>query len=225
MYTAIAGILLSLVLMLFNIRLSAAEIWACPQANGSTLYTNEPQAESSCEKFEPVGRVTYLPPRIWAGPPLSDVAYEKQEITEADAPPASSVVVVEPAALPSDAGESYNARQDSFWNWGESPIVAYTYVFNFNGTRASRHMRHRDFLRHPRKQHGLRHNLPLWDQSARLNAPKHGRANSPRGGAPQIIQPQAFSPASSAHVRGGSFGTAPPVAPARPSGFKPQMRR
>jgi hypothetical protein len=222
MYTAIAGILLSLVLMLFNVQVSTAEIWACSQANGSTLYTNEPQAESSCEKFEPASRVIYLPPRIWAGPPLSDIAYEEQEVTEAEGTPASRVV--EPATFPTDAGESYNTRQDSFWSWGDSPIVAYTYVFRFYGTPASRHMRHRDFLRHPRTQHGVRHNIPLWNQSARLTAPRHGRANSVRGG-PQTMQPQSVSPGSSTQVRGGSVGAAPAVAPARPSGFKPQMRR
>lgn len=220
MYIAIAGILLSVVLMLFNVQVSTAELWACSQANGSTLYTNEPQAESSCEKFEPAGRVIYLPPRIWAGPPLSDVASEKQEVTEADAPPASTGV--EPTTFATDAGESYKAKQDSFWSWDESRIVAYTYVFSFNGT--SRHMRHRDFLRHPRKQHGVRHNIPLWDQSARLTAPKHGRANSVRGGT-QTAKPQSLSPASSKHIRGGSVGAAAAVAPARPSGVRPQMRR
>jgi hypothetical protein len=222
MYTAIAGMLLSLVLMLFNVRVSVAEIWVCSQTNGSTLYTNELQAESSCEKFEPTSQVIYLPPRIWAGPPPSDVVYEKHEVTEADAAPASRTV--EPAAFATEAVESYNAQRNSFWSWGESPIITYTYVFRFYDIPSSRRLRHRDFLSHPRTQHRDRHSIPLWHQSGPRTALRHGRTNSVRGGA-QTAQPQSLSPASSAHVRGGSVGANPAVAPARPSGFKPHMRR
>jgi hypothetical protein len=221
MYTAIAGILLSLVLTFFNVRVSEAEIWVCSQPNGSTLYTDSPQGERSCEKFEPGSQLIYLPTRILANPPPSDVAYEKQEGTEAGAPARR---VEEPTALPLDAAESYNAQQNSFWSWGESPIFVYTYVSRFYGIPSSRHMRPRDFWSHPRTQHGIRHNIPLWHQSAPLAAPRHGRENSVRPGA-QKAQPQSVSPASSTHVRGGSVGTAAAVAPAPSSGFRPHMRR
>jgi hypothetical protein len=222
MYTAIAGILFSLVLTLFNVRLSVAEIWVCSQPNGSTLYTDEPQRERSCEKFEPGSQLIYLPPRIWANPPSSDVAYEKQETTEADAPPARRIE--EQAVVPSDAGERHNAHPDDFWSWGESPIFVYTYVSRFYGLPSARHMRPRDFLSHPRTQHGMRHTIPLWHQSAPLTAPRHGRENSVRPGA-QTAQRQSVSPASSTHGRGGSVGAATAVAPAPASGFSPHMRR
>jgi hypothetical protein len=222
MYTAIAGILLSLVLTLFNVRVSVAEIWVCSQPNGSTLYTDAPQGERSCEKFEPGTQVIYLPPRIWADPPPSDIAYEKQEATEADVPPARRVE--EQTVVPLDAGESYNAQQNSFWSWGESPIFVYTSVSRFYGLPSSRHMRPGDFWGHPRTQHGIRHNIPLWHQSAPLTAPRHGRENSVRAGA-QTARPQSVSPVSSTHVGGGSVGAAAAVAPAPASGFSPHTRR
>jgi hypothetical protein len=222
MYTAIAGILFSLVLALFNVRVSVAETWVCSQPNGSTLYTDVPQGERSCEKFEPGAQLIYLPPRIWANPPPSDVAYEKQETPEADAPPARRVE--EQTVVPLDVGESYNVHPDGFWSWGESPILVYTYVSRFYGIPSSRHVRPRDFWSHPRTQHGIRHNIPLWHQSAPLAAPRHGRENSVRPGA-QTAQPHSVLPALSTQVRGGSVGTAAAVAPAASSGFNPHMRR
>jgi hypothetical protein len=225
MYTAITGILLSLVLALFNVRVSVAEIWVCSQPNGSTLYTDAPQRERSCEKFEPGSQVIYLPPRIWADPPSSEVAYEKQEATEEDPPPARRIE--EQAVVPFDAGESYNAHPDDFWSWGKSPIFVYTYVSPFYGLPSARHMRPRAFLGHPRTQHGIRQTIPLWHQSAPLTAPRHRRETSVQAGA-QTAQPQSVSPASSSpHVRGGSAGTPAAVAPAPApsSGFSPRMRR
>jgi len=223
MYTAIAGILFSLVLTLFNVRLSVAEIWVCSQPNGSTLYTDEPQRERSCEKFEPGSQLIYLPPRIWANPPPSDVAYEKQEATEADAPPARRIE--EQAVVPSDAGESYNAHPDDFWSWGESPIFVYTYVSRFYGLPSARHMRHRDFLSHLRTQHGIRHNIPQWHQSTPPTGLRHRRDNSVQAGA-QTAPPLSVSPASSStHVPGSSVGAPAAVAPAPSSGFSPRMRR
>jgi hypothetical protein len=222
-YTAIASVLLSLVLTLFSARVSVAEVWMCTQPNGTTLYTDVPQGERSCDKFEPAAQLILLPPRIWATPPAPDVAYEKQEAAEAAARPARRAE--DQTMVPFDAGESYNTQQDSFWSWGESPIFVYTYVSRFHGLTSSRHMGARDFLSHPRTQNGLRHNMPLWHQSVPFAAPRQGRETSVRPGN-QSAQPQSISPAaSSTHVRDGTLGTAPAVAPAPSSGFSPHMRR
>ena len=120
MYTAIAGILFGLVLILFNVRVSVAEIWVCTQPNGSTLYTDEPQGENSCEKFEPGSQLIYLPPRIWTTVPSPDATYKEQETYATEAQTESRVE--EQATAPSDAAESYNAQQSSFWGLDENPI-------------------------------------------------------------------------------------------------------
>jgi hypothetical protein len=221
MYTAITGILFSLVLTLFNVRVSLAEIWVCTQPNGSTLYTDEPQGERSCEKFEPGSQLIYLPPRIWANVPAAD-AYEEQEAIKADAPPARKME--EQTVAPSDAAESYNAQQSSFWGWDENPVFVYTYVTRFHGVPFLRHRHTRDFSGKPWTQQGIQHNIPLFRQSGSLTPSRRFHESSVRAGA-QTAPPPSVSPASSTHVLGGSLGAAAAAAPAQSSGFSPHMRR
>ena len=247
MYTAITGILFGLVLTLFNVRVSVAEIWVCTQPNGSTLYTDEPQRERSCEKFEPASQLIYLPPSIWANVPAADATYEEQEAIEEDAPPARRVE--EPAAAPSDAAERYNTQQSSFWDWDENPIFVYTYVTRFHGVPFLRHRHTRDFSGKPWTQHGIQHNIPLLRQSGSLTPSRHFRENSAhaevRTALPQSVSPiapkhfgeksarpgaqtaqaQSVSPASSTHVVGGSVGPAAAAALAPSSGFSSHGRR
>ena len=247
MYTAITGILFGLVLTLFNVRVSVAEIWVCTQPNGSTLYTDEPQGENSCEKFEPGSQLIYLPPRIWANVPSPDATYKEQETYATEAQ--SDSRVQEQATAPSDAAESYNAQQSSFWGLDENPVYAYTYVTRFHGVPFLRHRHTRDFSGKPWTQHGIQHNFPLFRQSGSLTPSRHFRENSAhaevRTALPQSVSPiapkhfgeksarpgaqtaqaQSVSPASSTHFLGGSVGAAAAAAQAPSSGFSPHMRR
>jgi hypothetical protein len=222
MYPAIAGILFSLVLTFLNVRVSVAEIWVCTQPNGSTLYTDEPQRERSCEKLEPGSQLIYLPPRIWANVPAADTPYEEQEAIEADATPAPRIE--EQTVFPSDAAEGYDAHLDTFWGWDENPVLVYTYVTRPFGVPFLRHRHTGDFSGKPWTQHGIQHNIPLFRQSGSLTPPKHFRENSIRAGA-RTAQPRSVSPASSTHVRGDSVGAAAAATQAPSSGFSPHVRR
>ena len=248
MYTAIAGILFSLVLTLFSVRASVAEVWMCPQPNGSTLYTDQPQGERSCEKFEPTSQVILLPPRIDPSLPADDPTSEEQEAVEADAPWRA---IDEQTVVASDAAERYNAHPDTFWDWDDNPVFVYTYVTRPYGFPFLRHKHTRDFSDKPwnQKQQGIQHKIPLFRQSVSPNPSKHFRENSAHAVAPTALpqyvspippkhfaeklarsgakaaQEQSVSPASSTHVPGGSLGAAAAPVPAPSSGFSPHMRR
>jgi hypothetical protein len=233
MYTAIAGILLSLVLMLFNARISVAEIWVCSQPNGSTLYTDGPQ-EAGCQKFEPVSELTYLPPRIWTSPPTPEVADENQELDQPEEQIAS--IEDEQTVASSNARESYNFRENSFWSSEENRIYTWVYTYSpgFYGIRPLRPRHLRNFEARPRTKHETHHRVPLFRQSVPrslaqsvppiLTEPRHFRENPVRAGGP-TARAQSGSLASSRHVPGGSVGTTAVVAPAPSSGFSPRMKR
>ena len=235
MYTAITGMLFSLVLTLFSVRASVAEVWMCPQPNGSTLYTDQPQGERSCEKFEPASQVIWLPPRIGQSLP-AHATYEDQQVVEAEATPAREID--EQTVVASDAAERYNAHPDTFWDWDDNPVFVYTYVTRPYGFPFLRHKHTRDF-----------HKIPLFRQSVSPSPSKHFRENSAHAVAPtappQYVSPippkhfaeklarpgakapqeQSVSPASSTHVPGGSLGAAAAPVPAPSSGFSLHMRR
>jgi hypothetical protein len=246
MYPVIAGIFFSLVLTFFDVRVSVAGIWECTQSNGSTLYTDEPQGERSCEKVELGNRVILLPPRIEPSLPPADTTYHEQEAYAPEVQAKSRVE--EQVGAPSGFPENYRPQPDSFWSWGESPVYVYTYVAPFYGIPSSRHARPRDVWSHTRTQLGFRDNIPLLRQPSSLTPsrrprensahsevsttlqlappvpPKYVREKSTRAGA-QTTEPHSFSPPSSMHARRGLVGAADAAAPAPFSSFSPHMKR
>jgi len=58
MYHIKIAILLSLILGLLNPVLGQAEIWRCPQPDGTDFFTNNLKHARPCQKFEPTAELT-----------------------------------------------------------------------------------------------------------------------------------------------------------------------
>src|SRR5438093_10354277 len=106
MYTAIATILFSLVMILSNANVSSAEVWICSQPGGGTLFTDMPQTEGSCQKHESVSQLNYAPPINWANVPPPVATYEWQAAIQQDAQPVTRAE--EQFAVPSEESHGYN---------------------------------------------------------------------------------------------------------------------
>jgi hypothetical protein len=192
MYPASAAIFLSLVLTLFSASVSTADIWLCPQPDGSLLYTDEPQGAGSCEKFVPVSQLIYVPQRSLDSAPPAAATYEKRAVDEPEAPPENGPEGPE-APLP-DAGDGSNAPQSSLGGYDGSPAFpgVYNYVVTgFVGIPFPR--RHaRGFSNQPRTQH----------EGQRL---AHVREKAVRAVAP-AAPPHSVAPTPSTHSRENSSG-------------------
>jgi hypothetical protein len=230
-YTAIPSVFLTLVLTFFSARVAEADVWVCPQANGSVLYTNGPQ-EAGCQKFEPVSQLIYLPPSVPESAPEPDSISETQEAGEPDVQ--MPIPGEEQTVVPPYTGESYDAQQNSFWTWDDNRqyIAVYTYVSGFYRSPSTRHRRLHNFEHQPRVKNEIQSRVPRFRQSPQRNLtpdfrknpvqtgvpttppqsvsprppePKHFPETTARGGAPTL--PQSVSPNPARHFHGTSDGT------------------
>jgi hypothetical protein len=194
-YTAITSVFLTLVLTFFSARVAEADVWVCSQANGTVLYTNEPQ-EAGCKKFEPGSQLIYLPPpSVSENPPQPESDYDTQEADEPDVQiptPAEEQTVVPPYT-----GESNDGQQDSFWTWDDNrqyiAVYTYTYVPGFFRSPSSRHKRLHGFEHKPRAKNEIQSRVPRFRQSAPRTVTPDLRKNSVQARVPTTL-PQSVSP-------------------------------
>jgi hypothetical protein len=226
MYAANATILLSLVLTLLSATVSEAELLVCSQPDGSELYTDQPQAEGYCKKYEPASQLVYLPPRSWADTPSRDATYEEQAAVEPEG---------EAQRVPSDAGEDYNSAQNNpaAYDAGfEQQFLqggGYIYIQQFYGLLHSLHRDGRDFRKEPpshkdgdhQGKQGGKHDAKHDDPAAPHSAPGNSHVNhrevsgspltrfftdSPQSGAPAASQSAPATTSAPAHAHGTSGG-------------------
>ena len=225
MYTANATILLSLVLTLLSAAVSEAELLVCSQPDGSELYTDQPQGEDYCKKYEPVSQLVYLSPRIGPNVPSHDATYEEQAAVEPEG---------EEQLVPSDAGGEYNSAQNNLADYDADfvqqflPAGGYIYVQRFYGVHHSRHRDGKDFRNEPpphhngayegkqEAKHDAKHTDPAAPHSPPRNSPVNHREDSGApltrfyAGSPQSVpaaaSPQSAAATTSAHGHGTSGG-------------------
>ena len=212
MYTAIATILLSLVLTLSNANVSSAEVWICSQPGGGTLFTDMPQTDGSCEKHESVSQLNYAPPINWANVPPPEAIYEGQAGIQQD--PQTVSRAEEQEAVSSEESRGYNPEQTSFWSYDENPVISiYTYTPRFYGVPYFRPKHNRNFAHITPKNHGIPR---IWTpfNSTKQTPATHFREQSIRSIAPKAL-PQTVPPTGmrSPHSPNSSFRTVAPVAP------------
>jgi hypothetical protein len=221
MYTAIAILLLSLVLTLSNANVSSAEVWICSQPGGGTLFTDMPQTDGSCEKHESVSQLNYAPPRNWANVPPPEAIYEWQTAIQQD--PQTVSRVEEQEAVSSEESRGYNPEQTSFWSYDENPVISiYTYTSRFYGVPYFRPKHNRNFAHITPKNHG---SPRIWTPFNSTKQTPHFREQSIRSIAPkaQTVPPTGMR---SPHSSNSSFRTVAPVGsshsapPASPEHFR-----
>ena len=185
MYTAIATILLSLVLTLSNANVSSAEVWICSQPGGGTLFTDMPQTDGSCEKHESVSQLNYAPPRNWANVPPPEAIYEWQAAIEQD--PQTVSRAEEQEAVSSEESRGYNPEQTSFWSYDENPVISiYTYTSRFYGVPYFRPKHNRNFAHITPKNHGIPRSWTPFNSTKQTPA-THFREQSIRSIAPKAL--------------------------------------
>jgi hypothetical protein len=185
MFRAISAIFLTLILTLLGTGISEAELWLCTQPDGSGLYTDQPGNMGSCEKYEPVSELVYMPPIIRENLPAPvTMTDNKQAAYEPVARPDSSE---EWGPAPSEASvyNSQLSNQGGYSYVYPGDVEIYNYVSGVYGLPSGRH-KHITGFPNERRRYDFRHGMPFQPDRGAPAPPAHSPKSSPQPVVPAV---------------------------------------